>query len=83
MPLKYIFFLVDVLDFDTNKKSSTIVQQLEENWEFFLDIFEGRDINKKKIQIESLAESISIDRQKIEKFAIEYPDLYYLIKEKY
>lgn len=78
-----MFFLVDVLDFDTNKKSSTIVQQLEENWEFFLDIFEGRDINKKKIQIESLAESISIDRQKIEKFAIEYPDLYYLIKEKY
>lgn len=75
--------MVDVLDFDTNKKSSTIVQQLEENWEFFLDIFEGRDINKKKIQIESLAESISIDRQKIEKFAIEYPDLYYLIKEKY
>lgn len=83
MPLKYMFFLVDILDFDTNKKSSTIVQQLEENWDFFLDIFEGRDINKKKIQIESLAESISIDRQKIEKFATESPALYNLITRKY
>lgn len=83
MSLKYMFFLIDVIDFDTNKKSSTIIQQLEENWDFFLDIFEGRDINKKKIQVESLAESISIDKQKIEKFAIEYPGLYYLITGKY